>query len=490
MDSVAEHRSKLLKIGRPKVTVFKKTAVAILLAWVLQPALGRAAEGNPGDLLWESRGQSDHQGSAYAIAGEGGVVVATGEVGGNCSAYGANTCHWFVRAHDTHTGGTLWEDRPQTTDSFGRANSVAVSAGRVIAAGWMKAATGPSDLVVRAYKLNDGTLLWEKRVRRAAWTERAFAVVARDRRVYVAGVVASDVRREEFALLVLDAQTGDSLWESDVAGIPNPYNYAFARAGVVRAQGNQVFVAGSITSAAPSGISLLVQAHDAKTGAVRWEDAVPDAFLNLNANDFDDLAVGAKMLVVAGGVATSDPMFGSDYLLRAYDKQTGAMMWVDHLHTQAGGQASRLGFSGDRLFAYGCDCDETFFNCTGGVRAYDSQSGTLLWENRFTGPGGDSLIPTDAFRVHGGQVFVGAGLLDAQQDSYRWTVRSYDAHYGTLRWENQISDSGFQNAPVGLSAWGGRIYAVGTAQRVDGSGDFTVRAYCAGTDDDSSPEED
>jgi hypothetical protein len=106
------------------------------------------------------------------------------------------------------------------------------------------------------------------------------------------------------------------------------------------------------------------------------------------------------------------------------------------------------------------------------------------WEDHFTGAGGDSLFPADAFAVRGRQVFVGASLLNGLQDHYDWVVRSYDAIRGTLQWENRIEDDRFFGAPTALKALGGRLYAAGSVFDLDGTGDFTVRAYDAGNDDD------
>src|SRR5574341_1958384 len=89
-------------------------------AWDIE-RVGQFGTAAPGDLLWENRGQQEPRGLALAVAVQGNVVVATGDVAGD----------WFVRAHDARTGVTLWEDRVGAPQAFDRAQEVAVDAGRV-----------------------------------------------------------------------------------------------------------------------------------------------------------------------------------------------------------------------------------------------------------------------------------------------------------------------------------------------------------------------
>lgn len=140
-----------------------------------------------------------------------------------------------------------------------------------------------------------------------------------------------------------------------------------------------------------------------------------------------------------------------------------------------------LGFGDGERFAYGWDCDETVFNCHGNVRAYDPNTGTLHWENRFTGPGGDIVIPIPGpapFAVKGNQIFLGTALLNPQGDEYLWTVRSYNGHDGSLRGQSQTYDGGGSgDSIVGLKILDDRLYAAGYVDRPDGGFDFAVRVY-------------
>lgn len=480
---------------KPTLTIeapHKMTARHMALIYVVRPAskvtarlfallgllMTTAAWCNPGDLLWESVGQSESFGYAYAIGAEGNVVVATGDV---CTGLSLATCDWLVRAHDARSGAKLWEDRVGSAIGYDGTEAVAVHAGRAFVAGWVRNAARGRDFVVRAYSLKVGTLLWERRVDHGRRFDEAFSIVAGEGQVFVAGNLYSETAtpNEKSALLALDSRTGVTLWQSVSDG-------AFgSSAKAVRTDGKRVFVAVLSGSTAQSGTSLLVQARNVQTGALLWENEIPDALPTLTHFNVGSLAVGGG-LVFVGGMARklASVNIGGDFIVLAYDARTGAMVWTDQVHRQDGGMAASLSFGAGRVFAWGWDCDATVFNCHGAIRAYDPQSGTLQWEARFTGPGADVLtpLPTAAFQVHGGRVFVGDGLLNIE-GRYEWTVRSYDAIGGTLQWENRIDNEGFLNQPFGLKAVGGRLFVAGQTETANGNYQFTVRAYYAGHDD-------
>jgi hypothetical protein len=463
------------------VQALVRTILSIALAYLLLPALAGAEASKPVLPVWENRGQPTPFGAPYATDAEGNVVVAVGEI--DSSPYNRSTFNWFVRAYDARKGLTLWEDRLDVAGQRGTADAVAVHDGRAFVAGYMSDATLAPVFIVRAYTLGTGKLLWEKRLN----VGYANAVVADGEQVYVAGGLLDTTTGELVgALIALDAQTGASIWESDTSSSAdlnlNPNRFATAYA--VRIQRDRVFVAGELTtSGTESGVSMYVQAHDRKTGAQLWEHQLPDA--QIGPTSSVPLAVSDNWLVVGGAASTPNPNFPWDFRVTTLNAHTGALVWTDQVHRQAGGIASGLGFGAGKLFAYGWDCDDTVFNCHGDVRAYDPQSGTLQWEDRFTGPGGDIIIPIPdvAFKVNGNQVFLGTALLNLQGDDYVWTVRSYNGKNGSVRWQGQTDDGvGIGDAVSGLALSDGLLYAAGYASRPDGGYDFTVRAYQ--TDDD------
>ncbi len=425
----------------------------------------------PGDLLWENRGQPEPFGQALAVAVQGNVVVATGGVWTNRTAG-----NWFVRAHDAKTGVTLWEDRVGAPNAFVRSQEVAVDDGRVFASGWLFTPAHGFDFVIRAYDLNSGALLWEQRVDRGGTFEFAEVVVAHGGRVFAAGRVLGASGSSDFALFAFDAQTGEPLWES----VTDPSGLGLVDIAVaLRAEGDRVFVAGTIFAVDPDGgdfnlasNSLLVRAYDARTGAILWEDKVPDA-MNWYTRT---LAAEGHLLFVGGSILNATDNL--DFMVRAYDTQTGALVWMDQVDQQVLESATAFVATGDRLFAAGWDCDASGFNCHDIVRAYDAQTGAFLWQDRFNEPGGDVFggIANPVLEVDGGHVFLGGAVLNTS-GRYEWTIRMYDAKTGTLGWEERIDGGGFLNLPNGFAAQGDRLYAAGSIANPTGHLDFTVRAY-------------
>ncbi len=435
----------------------------ILMFLALVPSIGTAARSN---LLWENREHPEPFGAAFAIGAQGNIVVATGDV---CTTPEFFACDWFVRAHDTWTGDTLWEDRLGTANAFDRSQDVTVDAGRVFASGWIFTPAQGFDFVVRAYDLNSGAFLWDRRVDRGGVNEFAEGVVAHGGRVFAVGRVLGATGSSDFALLAFDARTGAALWESvtDPSGLQR-VDVAFA----VRARGDAVFVAGTIFRGTRR--SLLVRAHDARTGVILWEDKVDDVTNEWQRNRA--LAVDGNLLFV-GGMSLNTPNI-SDFMVRAYDVQTGALAWVDQVDQQAFESATALSVGESRLFAVGWDCDDNGFNCHVVVRSYNARTGALLWQDRFNEPGGDvaATINTAVLEAHGGQVFVGGGVLNTS-GRLEWTLRAYDAQTGTLGWEDRVDEGGSWSQPYALRAHGDRLYVAGFITKSDETSDFTVRAY-------------
>jgi outer membrane protein assembly factor BamB len=338
-----------------------------------------------------------------------------------------------------------------------------------------------SDFVIRAYDIHSGALLWEKRYQCGFGA----SVFADGRQVFVAGSrLDPNTLLKVGAVSALDAKTGIVQWQVKTASSIDPSLFPTQSASdsAVQVKGNRVYVAGQMSGRGAAGLALgmFVQAFDRDSGVQLWRYDIRGSGSQL-LTYYVPLAVAGNVLVVGDGVArngTSALEF--DYRLTALDVRSGTLLWTDQVHRQALGLASALGFGAGKLFAYGWDCDQNVLNCHGDVRAYDPQSGALQWEKRFTGPGGDIVIPVPApaFAVSGNQVFLGTALLNLAGDEYEWTVQAYDGRTGSLRWQNQIYDGGgYGDAIEGLKVRDDHLYASGYANRPDGGYDFTVRAY-------------
>jgi hypothetical protein len=110
----------------------------------------------------------------------------------------------------------------------------------------------------------------------------------------------------------------------------------------------QVFAAGSDTNAAGNR-DFLVRAYQANTGALLWEDQVDKAG---DADRAFALAVGEGQMFAAG--FGTNAAGNQDFLVRAYDPKSGALLWEDQID-KAGGfdGVNALAVEGGRLFAAG-----------------------------------------------------------------------------------------------------------------------------------------
>jgi hypothetical protein len=429
-------------------------AAAIVALSFAEASVAQAPQG-----LWDARGQPAPEGNAFGLRVQGHVAVAAGEI---TDGTFANT-DWFVRAHNATTGATLWEDRWDGSGDWDRTQDMTVDAGRAFASGWSLDLTTSRlfDFVIRAHGVQDGTLLWHQVVDRGAPFEFAEVVGARSGRVFAAGRLGGDPSGGDFgdfALLAFDAQTGELLWESisNPTGLPR-VDVAFA----ISEQGSRVFAAGG----GFGNNYVLVQAHDAKSGAVLWQNTIPGAFdallkWSLNASH--------GLVFASGDIETAPNDF--DAFVHAYDQITGELVWSDRVIDPTTDSTNyTVTAAGDRLLASRVECDDVFSptDCAWFVRSYDLRTGALQWERRLAF--GVLMGPiNDAAADAGVAIF---GGTDASFGT--WIVAALDASTGELLWHDSVDRGGV----FGLDVRGDWVFAAGNLRRSDGGTDFSVRAY-------------
>jgi PQQ-like domain len=176
------------------------------------------------------------------------------------------------------------------------------------------------NLSVRSYDLVAGKLVWiDETPSVPGLNASIFAVAERDR-VFVAGYVPSSVCCSSMFVRAYNASTGQVLW-TDVfkKGRDDlPQNLAASPAAVI------VVGYGANTVTPPiSALDFLVRAYQPITGAVLWEDRVDNGFL------VDDAAwavtMNASQAFVVG--TSSAPAGTTNLLVRAYDVFTGKLIW-------------------------------------------------------------------------------------------------------------------------------------------------------------------
>lgn len=290
-----------------------------------------------------------------------------------------------------------------------------------------------------------GRLLWQDQFNKAGSDDLAAQVTAQGHRVFAVGWARSAPDNRDFLLRAYDSRTGRLLWQDQLDRAGGD-DYAVA----VAAGGDAVFVGGSATNGAGNN-DFLVRAYDARTGALVWEDQFD------LAGGFDSTRAVAKdgNRVFAAGVG-QDAAGNDTWLVRAYNARTGTLLWENRFNR--GGRAadaSSMTAAHQRVFvvgaAQGAGGDIDFV-----VRTYHARTGALLWEDRRAGGeiSGTSII------ADGSRLFV----------TLAFVVRAYDMEKGTLLWENQ-----FGAQVLAVAAAHGRVFAVG------GNPDFVVRAYDAAT---------
>lgn len=369
------------------------------------------------------------------------------------------TADWFVRAADATTGATLWEDRLDATGSEDRSQGIAIDGSRVFASGWVRTPATGFDFVVRAYDLRTGALLWQQRIDRGGRFELAEVIAAGGGRVYAAGRVLGASGSSDFAVFAFDGRTGDLLWQS----VTDPRGRRLTDvAWAVSLKGDRVFAAGTI-----GGVSdLLVRAYDAETGRIIWEDVVLNA---TNVLDNKSLAVAGDTLYASGVMWNSAG--GGDFLVRAYDATTGALRWSDQFAGGGVSEATALAVAGGRLIAAGyAGCDPaTGGGCDWLVRAYSADSGALLWQDRLPGSGGDAQAVTIA--AQDSRVYVGGGVAGGST-GFAATLRAYGTKSGQLLWQDSAGQGGPFSFVFDLAVQGDRLFAATNV-----AFNFSIRAY-------------
>jgi glucose dehydrogenase len=381
-------------------------------------------------------------------------------------------------------GSLLWQDVLNPTGGSDIANWVEVAGGRTFAAGQVRGVSTGLDFGVRAYDGAGGALLWEDRIDRLGAGDAAFWVGESDGRVAAVGFLAGDATCRwidsgncDLYVRAYEASTGAVLWE-DRADYGGGADFAASAA----AGGGRVVVVGYGTG--PAGdTDFWVRAYDGASGALLWEDRTDRAAGDDGAQSVE---IRGRLVLVSGfasGDATCDIFSGTgncDFLVRAYDGATGALLWEDQ--TDAAGAldwAQDVDVRGNLAVAVGlagagASCNPRRFqgDCDLLVRAYDAHDGRLLWADRADYAGGmdAGLAVTLRGDVVGVAGMGGASDLDM-------VARAYDAKTGALLWQDRVDGAGENDFGWNLSAEADALYVVGSLATSSSGDDLLLRAY-------------
>jgi hypothetical protein len=428
------------------------------------PAWGRA-----GDILWQE--QFDRYGDTdqpNAIAAEGHRVYVA--LGGKA---------YLVRVHDGKTGKLLWQDNPFVDmDAFtSSALDIAADDQRVYVAGRLRnsKAMPSDDFLVRAYDGKTGELLWQDLFDLAGQDDVAQKITVEKGRVYVGGVGTIRPARPgdagNIALLIraYDALDGKLLWQdlSDLTAATQTSELTS-----ITAERGRVYAAGNRNNDA------LVRAYDSDTGTLLWQDQEPVAGFTaiaaegkrVYASGFRNYGTLGFFFVRAYDGTTGRVLWQDLFTLAGVDGSGSAAISI------TGGQVYAVGFGTN---ASGPGSNSDFL-----VRAYDGKTGVLLWQDDFHGPGNrtnialavDSGEPASSpdKTIKGKGVYV-AGFTTSAPNNTEFVVRAYESQTGVLLWKDETSRPGI-NAAFAIAGERARVYAAGYVN-ADTAGKLFIRAY-------------
>jgi outer membrane protein assembly factor BamB len=288
-------------------------------------------------------------------------------------------------------------------------------------------------------------LVWEKQEKLSGGIDEARAVTVSGKTVVVAGLTAAPFDGTDLVVRAYDVESGVPRWADQT-----PATFGTLAPVFVTSTGHLAFVAG-FTSTPETGQDILVRAYDVKTGDVLWTD-----LLDKGGDDTPQGIAASSNVVVVVGYGGSGPGKAIDFLVRAYDPQTGDVLWedrVDHGVT-VDDAAWAVAIDGNRVFVAGTTGTGAGRDLI--VRAYGAHTGQLLWEF--------GRANTSAFRLA-----AEAGTLFVTANNF---IAALKASSGKLLW----SDTSTVGTWLDITAQTGRVVAVGFR----GAG-LTVAAFNART---------
>jgi outer membrane protein assembly factor BamB len=444
--------------------------VAAVVCLPMAPA-ARSEPGGLGHLLWEVTVDVGNFDQAFAVAALDDRVFVAGFVGN------FEDRDFFIQAYDARNGTRLWQD--QVDNGFNDLASGVVAAQKRV---FVSGATGSSrpDWLIRAYDAETGRLLWEDRFDRAGGRDlpRPRAIAVWKGLLFVAGSADS---LSVWVVRAYDASTGALVWQDQ---FDSP---GFTGAESLAVNQGRVFVGGFSDTDVSS--DALVRTYDAVTGTLLWQHRTAGqfgGFSTIRGLDSDSTRVFA-----AGSVTNASGK--QDFLVQAYDAETGALFWHDQVDKGGEGDAGEgIATEGSRVFARGVggrhclNAPAPPSDCAGLIRSYDRKTGTLLWEQEIDVTGTDDL--PQAVLAREGIVFLALAVGVSGPGgggSGDWLVQAYDNSTGQLLWEDVLDTGGGPpgggfETPMDLALLEERLFVAGRTVDASGNWNFVVRAYNAG----------
>lgn len=453
-----------------------RCAVVVGLVAAVSASAPEGASATPGTKVWATRydapGVSSESATDVGVSPDGSAVFVTGRGQTTDGSFDYATV-----AYDAVTGAELWS---AGYDGLGHAydiaNALAVSTdGSVVfVTGESAGGTTGTDYATVAYDASSGDQLWAARYDGplgGSDSARAIAVSPNGSAVFVTGGNLGSHRWDDYATVAYDPFTGAQLWVTRYDGPEQESDAAAALA--VSPDGSTVLVTGSSTGSTHSDYGTV--AYDASTGSRLWARH----YSGRGKDVATALAVDPDgEAVFVTGMSVGHTRRG-DLVTVAYDRRTGAMLWVHRYDRTRGdvGTAISVGPDGSTVFVTG-PSGRPRGNRDYATLAYDAATGAKLWGSRYEGNHGD--VPTSlGLSPDGTMVFVTGVTFRSSTVSDYCTV-AYDAATGSELWvrrHNGTADGNDYATSLAVDPTGTAIYVTGVSVGASTGQDFGTLAY-------------
>ena len=385
----------------------------------------------------------------------------------------------------------IWVDRYDgTAGNEDEATGVAVSpdGSQVYVTGHSKSASTGFDYVTIAYNSATGARLWTQRYDGAGKDDYATAIaISPDgSKVFVTGYSFGSTTGLDYATIAYGTAHGGLLWKRRYDGPGNKYGPSYDSPTAIRVSpdGAKVFVTGSSQG---NSFDYETVAYAAATGGQLW---LARYYGPGNGQDnATSLAVSpdsSKVFVTGYSRSTAH---GFDYATIAYNANTGTRAWVQRYDGPGRDASDKNDLAwaiatspdGTRVYVTGGSQSPTFMDFT--TIAYDPASGAQIWVSRYDAPPHDEDVATAiAVSPDGSRVFVTGRSMGGQ---YAYLTLGLDAAGGAELWADRVNWSGAGPAvarAIAVSPNGSQVFVTGaSAGYQTPDSDYATYAYDAAT---------
>lgn len=316
------------------------------------PGMLMALNAKTGDELWESQAPMS---AMNQLVVSGGVVFVVGGYGGPTGV---------IAAYAPQNGDLIW--RAPTPGPCGFGNTVAVGSGVVLTTGCAQAARPP----IPGQSIVHGV---EPKTGRELWTAEGIAAVADSAIVMVIVQTSSG----EFKVRGLDPATGHQIWEAKptVTNLPPAVSDRVALVvgyGCPTVPSSADIKPSNCTGEGQAG--SFVSSLDLATGSQRWQILFGPGSQVRRRLLVGDVAVYVVAVETPPAPGKPPPAEPGPERLGALDLTTGNELWRQ---TVAPETVTPIGAVAGTVFLE--HLQATTQQCTTGIDALDSRSGTLRW---------------------------------------------------------------------------------------------------------------